>query len=85
MLEVVYDVSARTNGPSLNDCLYAGPGFSQAIIDTVIPFQFYKIVVAGDIKKAFLMVFMNVEDKDAFRFIMWISSIDKTDPKVVVY
>ena len=29
MLRVFYDASAKTNGPALNDCYYAGPKFGQ--------------------------------------------------------
>ncbi|MCG8626064.1 MAG: hypothetical protein MJE68_29215, partial [Proteobacteria bacterium] len=83
-LRVVYDVSARSNGPSLNDCLYAGPSFSQSIFDILVRFRLYKVAVTGDIEKAFLMVSENAEDRDALRF-LWISEVDTPDPKVVVY
>ena len=35
-LRIVYDASARTSGPSLNDCLYTGPSFGQSIFDILI-------------------------------------------------
>ena len=35
-LRIVYDTSARTSGPSLNDCLYTGPSFGQSIFDILI-------------------------------------------------
>ena len=61
-LRVVYDASARSNGPSLNDCLYAGPTFRQNIID--LRFCLHKIALVGDIEKAFLMVSVDDGDRD---------------------
>ena len=37
-LRIVYDASAKTTGPSLNDCLYTGPKFGQNIMDIIIRF-----------------------------------------------
>ena len=31
--QIVYNTSTKTTGPSLNDCLYAGPTFDQRIMD----------------------------------------------------
>ena len=35
-LRIVYDASAKTNGPVLNDCLYTGPKFGQNIMDIIL-------------------------------------------------
>jgi len=35
-LRVVYDASAKSTGPSLNDCLYTGPKFDQRIMDILL-------------------------------------------------
>ena len=37
-LRIVYDASAKGDGPSLNDCLYAGPPFGQFIFDILVRF-----------------------------------------------
>ena len=52
-LRIVYDASAKTTGPSLNDCLYTGPKFSQSIFDILLRFRVHKVALAGDIEKAF--------------------------------
>ena len=63
-LRVVYDASARSNGLSLNECLFAGPTFGLNIVDIILRFRLHKIALVGDIEKAFLMVFVDEEDRD---------------------
>ena len=38
-LRIVCDALARSAGPSLNDCLYAGPSFGQNILDIILHFR----------------------------------------------
>ena len=61
-LRIVYNASAKQDGPSLNDCLYAGPKFGQSIMDIILRFRVHKVALAADIEKAFLMV--SVAEKD---------------------
>ena len=52
-VRVVYDASARSNGPLLNDCLHAGPKFDQSVFDLLLKFQIQKVELTDDIEKAF--------------------------------
>ena len=80
-LRIVYDASARCNGPSLNDCLYAGPKFGQSIFDIFVRFRFQRVALIGDIEKAFLMVSVRERDRDSLRF-LWTTdpNSEKVDP-----
>ena len=82
-LRIVYDVSARGGGPSLNDCLHSGPKFNQNILDIVLRFRAYRVAVAANVEKAFLMVSVCEEDRDALRF-LWVDDVEKTSPVPVV-
>ena len=79
-LRVVYDASARTAGPSLNDCLYTGPSYGQSIFDILVRFRLHCVAIAGDIEKSFLMVSMNAEDRDALRF-LWVQDVEEEPPQ----
>ena len=67
-LPIVYDASAKINGPSLNDCLYTGPKFGQKIMDIIIRFRVHRIALTGYIEKAFLMISVAPHDRDVLRF-----------------
>ena len=66
---VVYNASVKEDGPSLNDCLYAGPKFDQNIMDIILRFRVHRVALAADIEKAFLMVSMAEKDRYVLRFL----------------
>lgn len=59
--QTCYDESAKTMGP-LNECFYTGSSFGQLIIDILVYFCYHRVLVDGDIEKAFLMASMNEGD-----------------------
>ena len=67
-LRVVYNASAKSDRGSLNDCLHACPSLAQNIFDIMLRFRGHRIALVGDIVKAFLMVHLAEEDKDALQF-----------------
>ena len=83
-LHVVYDASVKESGPSLNDCLYAGPKFGENIMDIILTFRVHKVALAADIEKAFFMVSMDKKDQDVLRF-LWVDDVTKNEPEVIMY
>ena len=81
-LRIVYDASAKQDGPSLNDCLHAGPKFGQNIMDIILRFRVHKVALTADIEKAFLMVSVAEKDRNVLRF-LWIDDVLKDDPKII--
>ncbi|MCG8621378.1 MAG: hypothetical protein MJE68_05160 [Proteobacteria bacterium] len=82
-LRVVYDASAKTDGPSLNDCLYTGPNFGQSILDILLRFRLHEVALVGDVEKAFLMVSVADRDRDVLRF-LWIKDARDTQPEITI-
>ena len=79
-LRVVYDASARAwNGaPSLNECLNTGPPLQNKLWSVLVRRRFNPAAVTGDIKKAFLQVRIQPEERDSLRF-HWIKDTEKKE------
>ena len=82
-LRDVYDASAKSDGPSVNNCLYTGPKFDQCIMDILLRFCTHRIALTADIKKAFLVVSIAKKDRDVLWF-LWIDDVTKEQPEVRV-
>ena len=82
-MRVVYDASSKTNGVSLNSCLYTGPSLSKNIFDILIRFRSFKVAMISDIEKAFLMVSIAEVDRKVLGF-LWVDDISKKEPEIVV-
>ncbi|XP_065891704.1 uncharacterized protein [Dysidea avara] len=81
-VRVVYDALAKTRGPSLNDCLYAGPKFDQCILDILLRFRSHKVALVADIEKVFLQISVAPCDGDVLQF-LWIDDVHKKVPEVL--
>ena len=82
-LRVVYDASAKSrNEPSLNDCLLPGPALTPLIFDVLLRFRLHKVVLIGDLEKAFLNVEVNPAERNLLRF-LWVDDINSPNPEVI--
>ena len=70
-VRIVYDASTKSTGPSLNECLYAGPPLLSDISDVLMRFRYHRIALSADIEKAFLMVGVAEPYRDVLRF-LWV-------------
>ena len=78
---MVYDASAKSDGLSLNDCLFVGPSLNTKIFDILLRFRTYTILIVADIEEAFLMVSITETDQDALRF-LWIKDVTVEKPEL---
>ena len=83
-MRIVYEASAKSDGPSLNDCLYSGPSLAENIVDILLRFKCHPTALVGDIEKAFFMINVAAIDRDVLRF-LWIDDVNKDDPQIVIY
>jgi len=68
---IVYNGSAKSGfGPSLNECLLAGPASGcQDLFKILLGFRHRKVAFSGDVKRMYLAISVNEEDRDYIRFI----------------
>ena len=82
-LRVVYDVSAKSMGLSLNECLHIGPKFNQRIFEILFRFRLHASAFIADIEKAFHIISFDKRDRDVLRF-LWVKDIHKHPPDIQV-
>ena len=82
-VRIVYDASAKRDGPSLNDCLETGPNTLPQIIDILLRFRLNKIALISDIKQAFLNVSIPVSDRDFLRS-LWVNDINSNETEIII-
>ena len=74
-LRVVYDAAAKPGKGeySLNDCLEPGPNLMNSLVHILIKFRLGKFACKADIRKAFLQVEIDENDRDALR-LLWLDN-----------
>ena len=85
-LRVVLDASAKLgkHSHSLNDCLHVGPSLTPLMYNVLLRFRLYKVVLIGDIRKAFLQIKVDPSDRDSLRF-FWVEDITAEKPEIKKY
>ncbi len=70
-IRAIFYASCKVNGPSLNECSYAGLNLIGKIFDVLVRFRFNKIGLLADIKQAFLNIEMASEHRDYLQFLWY--------------
>ena len=77
-MRIVYDCSARQDpqAPSLNGCLEVGPPLQPLIFDILLRNRMKKCCIIGDIRKSFLQIKIDPEDRYALR-LLWYDNLEE--------
>ena len=81
---IVYDVSARSNnGPSLNQILQAGSSLLLLINKIMLHFHTKLVALVRDLEKAFIMVAIEENHQNFWRF-LWIDCLEAETLEIVI-
>ncbi|XP_004211489.2 uncharacterized protein LOC101236360 [Hydra vulgaris] len=74
-VRIVFDASSTAEGPSLNECLSAGPLLTTSLYGVLLRFRSQNIAYIADIEKAFLQITLSPLDRDYVRF-LWFKDLN---------
>ena len=80
-LRIVFDASAKTFKPSLNECLYKGQQLTPLVFDILLRFRAQVTALTVDIEKAFHQISVDNDDRDYLRF-LWLDNIFSDQPTI---
>ena len=69
MIRIVFDLSARYEGTSLNDMIYSGPKLQREFFDVLLRFRFHPIAIVCDIAEMYLGIQIPEDDRAYHRFL----------------
>ena len=77
-VRVIYEGNAKSNrfSKTRNECLYRGPNLIVNLCGVLLRFRMNKIALIADIKKAYLQLQLNPQDRDVTQF-LWVKEIHK--------
>lgn len=70
-------MSAKSRGPSLNECMCKGPQMTSLIFDILVRFRIYSIAVTLDIEKAFFQIGINRD----YPHFLWFDDVFSDPPR----
>ena len=76
----VFDACSSLSGPSLNDCLHAGPSLATPLFNTVLRFRSNRYAFIADIEKTFLQIAIDKNGRKHLRLI-WFDNINNVSNK----
>ena len=80
-IRIVFDASARSEGPKLNGCLYKGPQLTPSMFFVLHRFRIYPVALSSDIEKAFLQISIEPMERNYLRF-LWYDDVFSDFPKL---